>query len=268
MIKKALVGVGILLVGGLVLAKTDCCSYVGTIWKQGKAYAKKQVPVEFEIKRAKDMLANLEKVEDRLITVMANEMVAMKRLEREVAEGQDGLDGMARDIQARNDQLKAGTFTVSRGVNSSREQFALELERRFKRFKTAETTLKTKKDLLAQHQERLAAVKEQRDGLKGQKTDLASRIESLETQVALLRAAEARSKAKLSDSQIGELNQIKELIDSLEQRLETSVTELQLREEIKASQPTTSAPATGSNVSLSTEIDEYFGKAHGKVAAE
>lgn len=268
MFKKALVGVGIVLIGGLVCAKTDCCSYVSTMWKQGKAFAKKQVPVEFEIKRAKEMLASLDKVDDRLISVMANEMVAMKRLEKEIVEGQDSLDGMARDIQARNEQLKSGTFTVSRGVNSSKEQFSLELERRFKRFKTAEATLKTKKDLVAQHQERLSAVKEQRDGLKGQKTDLASRIESLETQVALLRAAEARSKAKLSDSQIGELNQIKELVDSLEQRIETNVTELQLREEIKAAQPTTSAPATGGSVTLSSEIDDYFGKANSKVAAE
>src|SRR5205823_644252 len=120
-----------------------------------------------------------------------------------------------------------------------------------------------------QHQERLGAIKEQRDGLKGQKSDLASRIESMETQVALLRAAEARSKAKLSDSQISELNQIKELVDGLEQRIETNVTELQLREEIKSAQPTTTAPAANSNVGLSAEIEEYFGtKTNSKVAAE
>lgn len=269
MIKKALIGVGILLVGGFLVAKTDCCSYAKTLFKQTRAYAKQQVPVEFEIKRAKDMLASLDKVDDKLISVMANEMVAMKRLEKEIGEAQDNADSMARDIHARNEQLKNGTFTVSRGVQSSKEQFAIELERKFKRFKTLEATVKTKKDLLANHQERVSAVKEQRDGLKGQKSDLSSRIENLETQVALLKAAEARSKAKLSDSQIGELNQIKELVDGLEQRIETSVTELQLREEIKAATPATTNPASQTNAGLTQEIDDYFGKNNNvKIAAE
>jgi len=256
MLKKALIGVGLLVALGIVAWQTEAGSYVWTAFKEGRAYCKKQVPVEFEIKRAKDMLGNLEKLDDKLISALATEMVNKKKLEREVGEGDVALAMARDDLRARNDQFK--TFTVSEKSSAHRETVAIDLERRFKRFKTMEATLKTKKELLAQHDERVNAVKEQRDGLKAQRADLSSRIEGLETQVALLKAAEARSKHRIDDTQLSELSRVKELVDGLEERIEKSMTELQLREEIKGTQPTASPSFPVSSSGLVQEIDSYL----------
>jgi chromosome segregation ATPase len=262
MLKKALIGVGVLLVGAVLWTTTDVGSYVSTAWKQGKAYAKKQVPPEFQIKRAEEMLQNLDKVDDRLISEMARQMVAIKQLQKEVAVMEENVEKQRLAIKDQNDQLK--NWTVGRINGQNKDQFALGLERAFKRFRTMEQTVQTKKDLLVQHEERLAATKEQREGLKAQKTDLQARIEGLQTQIALLRAAETRTKCRIDNGELSELAKVKELVDSLEQQLDTQMTELQLREEIKVTAP---APATTSSTSIVQEIDAYFGET-GKVAAE
>jgi len=263
MLKKALIGVGLLVVLGVIAWQTEAGSYICTAFKEGKAFCKKQVPVKFEIKRAKDMLANLEKLDDKLISALATEMVNKKKLEREVSEGDVALASARDDLRARNEQFK--TYAVSEKSSVQRETIAIDLERRFKRFKTMEQTLKTKKELLAQHDERVNAVKEQRDGLKAQRADLGSRVEGLETQVALLEAAEARSRHRIDDSQLTELNRVKELVDGLEERIEKSMTELQLREDIKASQPTASPSFSSSTSGLAQEIDSYLSS---RVASE
>jgi chromosome segregation ATPase len=265
MLKKAIIGVGVLLVLAFVAWQTEVGSYVFTAFKEGRAYCKQQVPIEFEIKRAKDMLGNLEKVDDKLISALATEMVNKKKLEREVAEGEVAVAAARDTLRARNEAFK----TIPVGAKShQRETLAIDLERQFKRLKTMETTLKTKKELLAQHDERVNAVKEQRDGLKAQKVDLQARVEGLETQVALLKAAEARSRHRIDDTQLGELSRVKELVDSLEERIEKSMTELQLREDIKASAPTASPSWSISSGSLAQEIDSYLGASAGHVAVE
>ncbi|MCS6978433.1 MAG: hypothetical protein NZM31_15715, partial [Gemmatales bacterium] len=62
MIRKLIFGAVILAVLGFVAWTTEIGSYISTAWRESTAFAKRQVPIEFEIKRAKDMLANLEQV--------------------------------------------------------------------------------------------------------------------------------------------------------------------------------------------------------------
>jgi chromosome segregation ATPase len=267
MLKKILVGTGILLVGGFIWAKTDVGSYVKTAWRQARASVKASVPIDFEIKRAKDMLANLDKADERLISVMANEMVAIRRLGKETETMQANIAQRRSELQVRSDDLKKSdkVVFVSSDGEHSRDQFALETERRFKRLKDMEQSFKAKKDLLVQHNERLAAVKEQRDGLKEQKKDLESRIQSLETQIELLKAAEARNKFRCEDGQLTELAKVKEIVDSLEKRIETSMTELQLRSEGKAEPK---APAFKTSGNLTSEIDSYLTGSDAEVAGK
>jgi chromosome segregation ATPase len=268
MLKKILIGTGILVVGGFVVAKTDLGSYIKTAWKEARASVKDVVPIDFEIKRAKDMLASLEKADDRLISVMANEMVAIKHLENEARTMQANIDTKRQELKVRNDDLKKSDkiVFVSSDGEQSRDQFALDLERRFKRLKDQEASVKAKKEMLTQHKERLAAAKEQRDGLKDQKKDLEIRLQALETQLELLKAAEARNKYRLEDGQLTELAKVKELVDGLEKRIETSMTELQLRTDSK---PEYKAPAFKTSGNLTQEIDGYLnGKGDGEVAGK
>ena len=263
MLKKVLIGVSVLLIGGFIWAKTDLGSYAKTAWKQCRQSVKASVPIDFEIKRAKDMLSNLDKADDRLISVMANEMVAIKHLDNETKTMQANVEQKKKELAIRNEDLKKTDKTIFVSIEGefTRDQFALNLERSFKRVKDMEATVKAKKELLSQHKERLNAARDQRDGLKDQKKDLESRIQALETQVELLKAAEARNKYRIEDGQLTELSKVKELVDSLEKRIETSMTELQLRSEGKPAAEL-KAPAVPASTSLTSEIDSYLSGAH------
>ena len=88
MLKKLFVAGGVLLVGGWLWAKTDLGSYAHTAWNQIRGTVKKQVPMSFEIKRAKDMIANLDGEVDKIIGGMANQMVLIEREDRSVSDRQ------------------------------------------------------------------------------------------------------------------------------------------------------------------------------------
>jgi hypothetical protein len=268
MFKKILIGAGILLIGGFVVAKTDLGSYVKTAWKEARSCVKASVPIDFEIKRAKDMLGSLEKADDRLISVMANEMVAIKHLENETKTMAANIETRRGELAIRNADLKKSdkVVFVSSDGEFTRDQFALDLERRFKRVKDMENSVKAKREMLSQHKERLAAAREQRDGLKDQKKDLESRIQSLETQLELLKATEARNKFRLDDGQLTELAKVKEIVDSLEKRIETSMTELQLRSDGKAEAQ--KAPVLRSSGELTNDIDSYLNGKESEVAGK
>lgn len=258
MLKKILIVIGLLVVGSWVIGKTDLGSYVKTGWKEFWASTKKAVPVGFEIKRAEEMLANLDKADDRLIAAIASETVAIGRLEKEVSQLQASTDKLREEILARNEQLKTGAAVHKFGSQEyTSTQLAKELERSFKRLKTHEATLQAKKELLAERKQRLDAAKEQRDALMAEKADLQARIEKLKTDLAVLKAAETRSKKACSDSQLGELAKLKELVDSLEQRIETNMIEVQIREESRSPAPVFPIQEGGN---ITREIDEYFSK--------
>ncbi len=256
MIKKLLIVGVVLVVGGWLLAKTDLPSYAKTGWKQLWASTKKQVPLSFEIKRAEDMLATLDKTDDRLISTIAGEKVAVNRLEREIADMEKTVAEKREEIQARNDELKSFGSSFVTGT-SPRDQLTSDLSRSFTRFKMMENTLKAKKDQLAHHKQRLEAAKEQRDSLKAERENLQARIKKLKSDAEILKAAECRSKKGLDDSQVAELARLKNLVDGLEQRIETNLVEAQMRQEAKP--PVAANPAIAAPV-LTKEIDNYLNK--------
>ena len=153
--------------------------------------------------------------------------------------------------------------TISK-TNTSSALAALQLEKDFKQFKLAEASLKNKQGMLDQMQTRIKSMQEQREALKGQRGELVSRVGKLKTDLDFLKVAQMKAKHAGEDFQVPEISQLRELVDSLENRIETSLIEHQLREDLKAGDKTTTKPVTSSNISSDIEI--YFNA--GKVAAD
>lgn len=257
MLKKLLVLVGVLLVGGWLWAKTDLGSYARTAYRQVKGVAKKQVPVDFEIRRAEDKLNSLDGVDDRLLKTQATLTSEVRHLVRDVDNLQARVEVEKSRLLSMNQTHKAGGVLVSttgREITSPTEQMR-ELDRAFSNFKMLENALKSKKALLDEQKKRLEAVQKQRDELKVTKDDLLARISNLKTQQEALRAAEIRSRVTVEDSQLPELAQIRELIEGLEKRIDENMVELELRQ---AERPA-STPRQIINPHLTREIDSYFG---------
>lgn len=261
MLKKALVIGGLVLVAYWAYGSNACReigSYVRTGWKEFRTATKQSISIDFEIKRAEDMLGSLDKTDDRLISALAAEIQTIRRGEDEIERMQSNLEVKKLQLQALNDQLK--NWRTSEGTDLKREEMTLNLERQFRQFKAAESAFKAKVDAHARHKERLEMIKQQRDALKAQKVDLQSRLEKLKTDLEVLKLAEARSKNGVQDEQLHELNQLKTLVDGLEERIEKQMIILELKkdqEDRPASGGSRIAPKDGRSVMQ--EVDAYFG---------
>ena len=91
-----------------------------------------------------------------------------------------------------------------------------------------------------------------------------NKVSKLKTDLDFLKVAQMKAKHAGEDFQVPEIAQLRELVDSLENRIETSLIEHQLREDIKTGEKAASKPVAPSNISSDIEI--YFNA--GKVAAE
>lgn len=264
MFKKLLILSGMLVVVGWAFgsnAGREIVSYMKTGWKEVRQATQKIVPLDFEIKRAEDLLQNLDKTDDRLITTLASHMQAVRGCERDVETMTANLEAKKADLQARADEVK--NVQVSK-TSTNRDLAALQLEKDFKQFKIAEAALKNRQSMLDQMQCRIKNMQEQREALKGQRGELVTRVSKLKTDLDYLKVAQLKAKHAGEDFQVPEIGQLRELIDSLENRIETSLIEHQLREEIKSTDKTSSKAVTPSNIS--SDIETYFNT--NKVAAD
>lgn len=256
MLKKTLIGLVILGVASWLWVKTELSSYARTAWGVVRSTAKSAVPVEFEIKRAKHMLATLDREADSLISAIASQMIAIERLERDISQTDAWLEREAQAIRKLNEQVKNKSVGLS-----TREEARLtsELEQRYRRLRLTEETQKSKRESLERHRETLAAAREQLDHVRNARHELYSRIEKLEVDLQIVKAAEARSRQRtpFDDSQLGRL---KELVDEIEKQIQTRRYEVQLREGQIPGRPSTSASAG----QLTQEIDEYFSTKDGQ----
>lgn len=257
MIKKALVVLGVLLVGGWLWAKTDLGSYAKTAWKNLRASVKRQVPVEFDIQRARDMLASLDGEADKLIGVMAEEMAGIEKGEKEITDLQAAVARQEEIIRDMNTRLKTeGSVITVGGTQRSRDRFAADLERKFTNFKLAQGTLESKKESLEYRRQNLDAAKEQLEALRAKKAELHARIERVETELRKVQADEAWANrcGKFDDTQLAK---VKDLVEELETAVKTRKYEVKLRGEDRTivTAPTPSV----SPADLTQEIDSHLG---------
>jgi predicted nucleic acid-binding Zn-ribbon protein len=258
MLKKALIVLGVLLVGGWLWAKTDVWSYAKTAWHEGRAYVKKQVPLDFEIKRAREMIASLNQEEDKLISVMAKQMVAIEGLEKEIERDRGHLARQKDEIQAKNDELKSGqAVLVSDGIELGRDVFVFSLEKQFNNFVANESAAEAKTKTLDYHKQSLAGAKEQLDAVRSQKHELQARLDLAEVELQNVKAAQARSRCvvKFDDSQLAK---VKELVDEIETNIREQKYELKLRDN-QRTVTTTPTRSTRSPSNLAKDIDSHFG---------
>jgi hypothetical protein len=264
MFKKLLILSGMLVVVGWAFgsnAGREIVSYVKTGWKEVRTATQKVVPLEFEIKRAEDLLNNLDRADDKLINTLASQMQAVRKAEQDLETMTASLEARKIELTARADELKAWSTKMEDGKpvpvsTTKRDLAALNLERDFKAYKVAEAAVKNKASMVEQLQTRIKAMQEQREALKGQRADLCTRVGKLKNDLDFLKVAQLKARHAGEDFQVPEIAQLRELIESIEGRIETSLIEHQLREETgaKAAAKSTSVP----NANIGIEIESYF----------
>jgi phage shock protein A len=177
------------------------------------------VPIEFQIDRARQMIADLEPEVRRNMHIIAKEEAELEQLQRQIqaAESRAGKD-KEQILTLKTDLVGGQSVFRYAGRSYSRDQVKVDLANRFKRFKTGQATLESLRRVCDARGRSLQAAREKLEGMRAAKRQLVVEVENLEAQRQMVDAAKTTANYQFDDSSLG---RVKELIADLQVRLET-----------------------------------------------
>jgi BMFP domain-containing protein YqiC len=254
-VKMGVIGaVGLTVVGGLLFGK-DMISYVKSSAKSVRTVVKDSVPIEFELRRARDLLDDIIPEMHANIRLIAQEEVEVAALKNEIGKNRESLG----DEQTKITTLRAALeqpqaqFCFA-GKDYSRLEVKQDLAARFERFKESEIVLASKARLLDSREKSLEAARQMLEKTRGQKRLLEDRIEALTSQYRLVKAASVGSSIQMDNSKLA---QTEKLIGEIKKRLDVAERVLAHESQFVESIPVD----TVVEEDLVVQVDDYF-KAH------
>ncbi|MCG8583414.1 MAG: hypothetical protein MI757_01720 [Pirellulales bacterium] len=211
-------GGGLLLVG--LVSGTAARSYVKTVAHDVSGALHDAVPVEFEIERAKNMVADLKPEIRKNMHVIAREEVQVQQLEKQIAKIEGSLEKSQNDIVRLQGDLSEGrSIFVYANREYTRDQVRKDLATRFASHKVKNETLENLKKVLSARSQGLTAARAKLDEMIAAKKQLEVDVENLEAQLRMVELAETTSEYQFDDSHLG---RVRELIQSVQTRLDVS----------------------------------------------
>ena len=210
---------GLTLLGTGLLFGRDGFSYLRTAGHHIRKTVKHEVPLDFQIERARQMADTLIPDLHHSLHVIAEQQVEIEALTERIASREGELAKQKAVIMAMNRDLSQNgksTFQYASHTYSAHD-VQKDLERRFKRFQTAEEDLKRERQILQARESALSANREKLEGLMTAKGELDVQIAQLEARLKAVEAAESVSHLAIDNSQ---LSQVKKLIAELNKDLD------------------------------------------------
>jgi chromosome segregation ATPase len=253
MIRKVIfVALGGALLSGLLIG-SDAFSYVRTSFGYLKQSAQEAVPIEFQIDRARGLIKDLVPEVRKNMHVIAKEEVEVQQLGEQIADTEARLTKEKEQILKLKTDLADGreiyhyasrTYTVG--------EVKSDLSNRFERYKTAEATLGSLKEIRNAREKSLQAARQKLEGMLAAKRQLQVEIENLEARSQMVAAAQTTSNYQFDDSRLGH---VKELISNLKTRMEVAEklvnAEVNFHDEIPLDKP-------NSTEDVVEQVTEYF----------
>jgi hypothetical protein len=249
--RSVLVVAGILIVGGLLFGK-DVLSYVTSSAKSVRTAVKDAVPIEFELRRAKDLLEEIIPEMHANIRLIAQEEVEVAALKTDIAKSQVAMDEEKAKIARLRNSLDIQQASYSFGDKEySRNYVKEDLTNRFERYKESEDVLAGKQRLLMTRQKSLESAVSMLDKTRSRKSLLENKIESLTSQYRLVKAASIGTNIQVDNSK---LSQTEKLIAQIQKRLDVAERVLAHESQFIQEIPVDAVPEED----LLTQVDEYF----------
>lgn len=218
MLKKSLIGAGIALTLGAFVFGKDVFSYARTAGSSVRNAVKSEVPIEFEVQRAREMVENLVPDIRRCMHVIAEQQVDIEHLQREIARKDTELEQQKTAILALRQDLDSGdsTFVYASRTYTS-DEVKRDLANRFGRYKVAKESLDRDSEILDARRQALAANEKRLDNMLASKQQLEVKVEQLEARLKTLQATQSVATIEFDDSQ---LVRAKKLIAELDKQLD------------------------------------------------
>ena len=243
--------VGLGLLGGMLFGK-DILSYAKSSAKHVRTTVKDSVPIDFELRRARDLLEEIIPEMQANIRVIAQEEVEVAALKGEITKGKDGLNdeqSKIKTLRVALDQPRAQYAFAGR--NYSHDEVKHDLAARFERFRESEVVLASKTKVLESRERSLDAARAQLAKTASQKRILESKIEALTGQYRLVKAASTGAKFQMDSSKLA---QTEKLIAQIQKRLDVAERVLAAESKFVESIPVD----TVVEADLMAQVDQYF----------
>ena len=212
----ALAGIGFLLFG------TSFGSYFGTVASSVHESVENAIPVEFEIKRAENLIVQIDPQIEQCKRDVA-------RAEVELEELQSSVQGLQKTVGTEEKRLHTGARLLGGETNAAfvltsdamtKRRVERDLQRTMDSFKNNQKILETKRTLIARQTEAVDAAKQRLAAVRQEKEVLVDQVRSLRTQQHWIETMGASQKRfDLDDSA---LSQAKEALAKVQKRLDVA----------------------------------------------
>ncbi len=215
--KIFLAGTTLALLSGLTFA-TPVGSYARCAWNYVTDSAGDAVPLEWELKRARQMITDLQPEIQNNARRIAREKIEVFKLERELSQTDSRLAKAQDEIERLSNDLRGDSSNYTYGGKTyTSVQVKSDLSNRFKRFKTRQQTSDKLEKMLTARQASLRAASERMEAMLDARRQLEVEVENLQARVGALRVAQTSSQLNLDDSA---LSRSRELLDEIATRID------------------------------------------------
>ena len=249
--RGVIVAVGVSLVGSLIFGK-DVVSYVRSSAKSVQTAVKDSVPIEFELRRARDLLEEIIPEMHANIRLIAQEEVEVAALKTDIPKSEDSTGEEKLRIAKLRDALERPQAQYCFGDREYPRSYVKEaLAPRFERYKECDLILAGKRRLLMTRENSLYAAMQLLEQTRARKTMLEDKVESLASQHRLIKAAAIGSQIQVDNSKLA---QTEKLIAQIKKRLDMAERVLAHESQFVQTIPVD----TVVEEDLLTQVDEYF----------
>jgi len=217
MFKRGVVGAALGAGALALLFGSHAGSYVKTAANSLRQSAKDNVPVEFQIQRARHQLKELEPAILKCLETVAREDVRIGKLQEEIVTAQADLSRQAQELVALRNHRDAQVKLTS-GETATPSEINRDLARRFDGYRDDKKILAHKTETLRLRKQGLESAKQQLENMKAAREVLASKIEAVEAKLQQVQATRAATVVSFDDS--GALARVKETVADLEEHVE------------------------------------------------
>ena len=195
-------------------------TYLSTATRLASDGVADQIPVQFELERAKTMIDPLVPDIKRNMIVIAKEEVNVEMIGEEVKEGTAALQRQRGELVKLRKEAEYGANPLRIGGRlATDEEVKEELSRLLTRYKLSEATLGAKQDLLRSRESSLNAARKKLESILNARRDLKVQVENLQARVRAVQSQAIASSVDFDDSQVAKCQ---ELVDSLRVRLQVA----------------------------------------------
>lgn len=239
---------------GLFVFGEDAWSYLTTSVSTVRQAVKQEVPLEFEVQRARELVTQVDGEIRRCLRVIAEDEVNVDDLRKQIAtQTEEHARQKEHVLQLRSDLKENRETYTYRGRAYTRGEVQQDLADRFHRYQLVEDTIKSRREVLVSREKALGAARKKLEAMLDGKEQLQVQIENLDARLKTLQAAQSASDVAFDESQVSRTRQ---LIQELNKQVEVRQKLLQGNGDTTGLIPL-DAPELP-NSEITQQIDTYF----------